>query len=55
MDEKTKERVIKLAIDGLLTDGRYLKQWYLEQILIALGVNLGKLETYMGSNEKRAQ
>jgi hypothetical protein len=32
-----------LAVDGLLTDGAHHKQWFLEQILIKIGVNLKRL------------
>ena len=34
------EKAILLCADGLLTDGAHHKQWYLERILEALGVDL---------------
>ena len=34
------DKIKKLAIDGLCTDGGHHKQWYLEEILKALGHNL---------------
>ena len=37
------EKVKELVIDGLITDGSHHKQWYLEQILIALGIDVDKL------------
>jgi hypothetical protein len=36
-------KAIELAIRGLGTDEAHHKQWYLEQILEALGMNLGTL------------
>jgi len=39
----TKEDVVKIAslcIDGLKTDGTHHKQWFLEQILEVMGVNV---------------
>ena len=38
------EKLVRLATEGLLTDGGHHKQWYLEQILIELEVNLNELE-----------
>lgn len=35
--------VKKLAIEGLMTDGAHHKQWYLEEILKAIGVDLKDL------------
>ncbi len=35
-----KADIVELATDGLLTDGEHHKQWYLEQILERLGINL---------------
>ncbi len=37
------EKAKELAIEGLLTDGGHHKQWILEQILIALGYDVGKV------------
>ena len=37
------EKLQDLAMDGLLTDGGHHKQWYLEQILETLGINLDQL------------
>jgi hypothetical protein len=37
------EKLQDLAMDGLLTDGGHHKQWYLEQILETLGINLDRL------------
>ena len=37
------EKAKDLAIDGLFTDGAHHKQWYLEQILETLGINLDQL------------
>jgi len=34
------EKAIQWAVYGLTTDGSHHKQWFLEQILIALGVDL---------------
>ena len=43
MEKKVKKTIKELAISGLLTDGEHHKQWYLEQILTALGYNLDDL------------
>ena len=34
------EKAQELAVDGLFTDGEHYKQWYLERVLEALGVDL---------------
>lgn len=34
----------KLAINGLLTDGSHHKQWYLEEILKALGYDINDIK-----------
>ena len=42
--EVIKDDVVKeLAINGLLTDGAHHKQWYLEEILKAIEVDLLEL------------
>lgn len=33
-----------LAVEGLLTDGGHHKQWYIEQMLKALGFDVDELE-----------
>lgn len=40
MEEHSKERVLSLAVEGLLADGEKHKQWYLEQIILQLGYSL---------------
>ena len=37
------QKIVDLAIDGLLTDGAHHKQWYLEKILIAAGEDLDNI------------
>ena len=37
------DKVIALAISGLLKNGEWHKQWYLEEILKASGKNLAEL------------
>ena len=37
------QKAIEYAIHGLLTDGGHHKQWILEEVLKALGVNLDEL------------
>ncbi len=39
-----KETIKDLIIDGLCTDGSHHKQWYLQQILKALGFDEKKLK-----------
>lgn len=36
------DKAIELALEGLHVDGAHHKQWYLEQILKRLGVDLEK-------------
>jgi len=36
--------IIRLATEGLINDEGPHKQWYLEQVLGAIGVDLAKLE-----------
>ena len=48
MEKKVKKTIKELAISGLLTDGEHHKQWYLEQILTALGYNLDDLRKEKG-------
>ena len=46
IEEKLSGDIVKLrriAVGGLLIDGGHHKQWHLEQILIALGVDLEQL------------
>ncbi len=38
------EKAREFAISGLLTDGGWRKQWYLERILEALDVDLKELQ-----------
>jgi hypothetical protein len=42
-------KIKDLSIDGLLTDGAHHKQWYLEQILTLLGVDLDRLDEELES------
>ncbi len=44
IDEATREKVKNLIINGLEVDGDHHKQWYLEQILVALGYDLLKVK-----------
>ena len=37
------ETIKQLCINGLVTDGEHHKQWYFEEILKILGVDLEKL------------
>lgn len=37
------EKAKELAIDGLMTDGGWHKQWYLEEIIKALGYDLNEI------------
>lgn len=39
-DDKRLSNAINLAIEGLFCDGGHHKQWYLEEVLRALGVDL---------------
>jgi hypothetical protein len=45
------EKVKELATNGLLTDGGHHKQWYLEEILKALDVNLDELKKELNSED----
>jgi hypothetical protein len=45
--EKLRAKVEELCTDGLLTDGGHHKQWYLEQILETIGVDLTDLRTQL--------
>lgn len=38
------QKAIDMAIEGLQTDGAHHKQWYLEEILLALDNNLDELK-----------
>lgn len=38
------EKVVYFAIEGLYVDGAHHKQWYLERILEASGVDLNELK-----------
>ncbi len=42
--ENTLDEIKELAISGLLTDGGHHKQWFLEEILKKLGINLTDLK-----------
>lgn len=42
------DALIELCVDGLITDGAHHKQWYLEQILEGLGVNIDDLRDDIG-------
>jgi hypothetical protein len=41
------------ALAGLLVDGAHHKQWYLEQILLALGTNLDELRIQLDAENYR--
>lgn len=43
MNPELSDKIEDLAVDGLLVDGGHHKQWYLEQILKVLGVDLALL------------
>jgi len=45
-----KEKIKELCIAGLLTDGGHHKQWFLEEILKVIGIDLRKLRLEL--NEK---
>lgn len=38
------ENAKKLAVDGLQTDGDHHKQWYLQEILRALGYKISEIK-----------
>jgi hypothetical protein len=40
MDDEIKAEIQDWAVGGLLIDGAHHKQWYLERILLSLGINL---------------
>lgn len=40
-----KDKVKELCINGLITDGGHHKQWYLEQILVAIGYNVADVKS----------
>ena len=40
-----KDEAIQIAIHGLLTDGSHHKQWALEEVLKALGMDLDELRS----------
>ncbi len=40
---KKKKKIRELAENGLLIDGAHHKQWYFEQILLALGLDLDEV------------
>lgn len=42
--KKLREKIKKLAIEGLTTDGGHHKQWYLEEILKIVGYNTKELQ-----------
>ena len=44
-------KAMKIAEAGLFIDGDHHKQWHLEQILVALGVDLDKYRDYMLQND----
>ena len=46
-----KEEIKELCIDGLLTDGGHHKQWYLEQILIKLDIDLDELRKELNKDD----
>jgi hypothetical protein len=41
MDQKTRDRILELLACGLATGGAHHKQWYLEQILMVVGQDVG--------------
>ena len=45
------KEIKELAIHGLLTDGGHHKQWYLEEILKALGYNLKELRRELNKED----
>lgn len=45
------EKAVQLVVCGLLTDGAHHKQWFLEQILIALGENVNKVRKTLRAND----
>lgn len=47
------EKIKQLCIDGLLTDGAHHKQWYLEEILKVLGVDLVKLREELQTPDEK--
>lgn len=45
------QSAIDFAISGLLTDGAHHKQWYLERILLNLGVDLVELKRELADDD----
>jgi hypothetical protein len=41
--EEEFDKIENLLIDALLIDGAHHKQWYIEQVLICLGIDLEEL------------
>ncbi len=42
-EEKEVSYIDELIIEGLMTDGEHHKQWYLEQVLLRLGIDVTEL------------
>lgn len=42
-----KEKAAQLAVYGLMTDGGHHKQWYLEQILLALDEPVAEIKEWL--------
>lgn len=49
--EKKMGVATELAVDGLLTDGGHHKQWYLEEIIKALGMDLDTIREDLRDND----
>jgi hypothetical protein len=53
MDKFLEGKTIKdIIIDALLTDGEHHKQWYLEQLLEALGHNLNDIKEELATPDE---
>ncbi len=51
MQKDAVQSAIDFAISGLLTDGGHHKQWYLERILLDLGVDLVELKRELAGDD----
>lgn len=51
MNESISDTIKELCISGLLTDGAHHKQWFFEEILGTLGLDLNKLRAELEADD----
>lgn len=50
-DSLKESTLLDIIIEALQTDGEHHKQWYLEQLMMKIGIDENEMEDYQDAND----